>query len=412
MEDSYRDVIVRNLADSERHAFTNETQTPLVIEAKNHKSLEFLHSLMKENSSIIISDVEKYGAVLFRGFDVRSPKDFENQILSIHGMKGMNNVMMSEPGRIIVDGTRYVMYTNKYFKTGGTLSPVGGFHCENYYVPDVPRFISFFCERASFFGGETGLINTARLYDGLPNELKDKLEKQACLVKAFSISEIKNRYHVTDNYLKGFLLKNGMRIIDHMGNEYAIMYKPSVITHPATKERALNINLSAELNKFGLYKELLNEFLPDYSSLQWSVHRFAWRFPGATDAIFLVSNPMALWIYCYSHLKRLFNINHRNKIPDVDGLRVGDIFEPDDVKLIAKLMRRHYSSFLWRRGDFIIIDNLKMAHAGMPGFGPRRLKAIICNPTSITYGKGASGIHTSISDDLIECLGVKILKNG
>ena len=65
---------------------------------------------------------------------------------------------MAEPGRQLVEGTQFVYYTNKFFKTGGSFY-LGGFHTENYYTPSIPNYICFFCIRLSTFGGETGLLN-------------------------------------------------------------------------------------------------------------------------------------------------------------------------------------------------------------------------------------------------------------
>jgi len=156
MDHRYTGVVTRTLRDEERRVPTSEAQTPLVIEPLQARDATFLQEFLESHSSELMEDIATHGAVLLRGFDVTSPADFERQVLSIRGMHGMNEVLMSEEGRTVVDGTRFVLYTNANFKTGGTLEiPV--FHNENYYVPDVPRFISFFCQTPSWLGGETGL---------------------------------------------------------------------------------------------------------------------------------------------------------------------------------------------------------------------------------------------------------------
>ena len=48
-------------------------------------------------------------------------------------------------------------------------------------------------------------------------------------------------------------------------------------------------------------------------------------------------------------------------------------------------MRNYYSSCLWKKGDILLIDNRKVTHAGMPGSGPRQVRAMICNPIDMTY---------------------------
>lgn len=416
MEHKYSDVITRTLHDSERAIYTTETQTPLVIEPLRSKSPKFLQGFLKENSSEIISEIEKHGAVLFRGFNVHSPADFEKQIFSIDGMHGMNEIMMSEPGRTVVNGTNYVMYTNKKFKTGGTLDPVGLIHCENYYSPDVPRFVAFFCEKPPFLGGETGFFNIRNIYRDLPKELKAKLEGKSYLVDSYNISKIGKRYNLSSDQAEDFCRKIGMPIMDYKGDKYALMYKPSVIEHPATHEKSLIINFSEELNRHGFSELLQKEFYGDYSSLRWIAHRVIWKIPYANNIIFALNHPVLAFersIYAKKLIGRLIKPPFP-ELPDEEtkSYRIGNRFKYDDIILMAKLMRQYHSSFRWRKGDFIIIDNLKLAHAGMPGFGARTIRSLMCNPISITYNKDSIGVYKPKNDEIIESWGTKLAKLG
>lgn len=412
----YNDVVTRTLHDSERAIYTTETQTPLVIEPKQSKSLAFLQGFMKENSPKIISDIEKHGAVLFRGFDVHLPADFEKQVLSINGMHGINEIMMSELGRTVVDGTRYVMHTNKRFKTGGTLDPVGGVHCENYYSPDVPRFISFFCEKPPLFGGETGLFNIRNIYRELPEDLQEKLEGKSYLVNSFNLLKVSDRYNLKPGQAEDFFKRMGMPIIDHKEDEYALMYKPSVIEHPTTKEKLLLINFSIELNRHNFRKLLEKEFARDYSSLKWFLHKIIWKIPYANLIISGLNHPViTLERYLYeSKFAKCLIKSPYAEFPYKEGkdFRIGNEFEVNDIKLIAKNMRRYHSSFRWKKGDFIIIDNLTLAHAGMPGFGSRCIRALMCNPISLTYSKDAVGLYKPDKNENAETWGARLAKQG
>ncbi len=137
---SYDGVTARFLRKEERLVNSLETEMPLVFEAKEHKDLKFLQDFLEANSDDLMEDVGKYGALLFRGFDIQSDKDFEQAILNIKGLNGISEAFMAEHGRERVDGLKYVLHTNTVYKTGGTLY-LGGFHSENYYSPDVPGFI-------------------------------------------------------------------------------------------------------------------------------------------------------------------------------------------------------------------------------------------------------------------------------
>jgi alpha-ketoglutarate-dependent taurine dioxygenase len=408
----YRDVVARTFGSSERRVSVVEEQTPLVIEPKETNSGAFLSHFLSAHSSEIEEDIALHGAVLLRGFDVQSTLDFERHILSIRCMKGINEVLMSEPGRTVVDGATFALHTNKNFKTGGTLDRVGGFHVENYYVPDVPRFISFFCNRPSWLGGETGLVNMAKLYAELPSTLQQKLEAHTFLARKFSTKEVEERYNIPRHVLEIFFAEYGMNMSEDGSAKSIQIFKPAVLQHPSTGEKCLAINVSSELNRFGLSLELTKNFSQDYLGWNWALHRLAWRRRYVELLANLIEQPRVAWSYIYrllidilgGRLGKYNSITHGPLEP-----LVGDVFNSNEIKLVASLMRRFYSSFSWRKGDILIVDNLKMAHAGMPGLGPRDLKALICNAVSVPYMREARGLYEVRADSRHQTLGERLV---
>lgn len=176
MDDKYPEVLTRFLGNEERLVLSQEQEMPLVIEAKKRKDASFLQAFLAQHTAPILEDLAQYGAILLRGFDIESEDVFEQTVLSIKNFRGISEVFMSEEGRVLVDDSNYVFHTNAVYKTGGTLY-LGGFHSENYYSTDVPTYISFCCLKPSTRGGETGLINTEKVYQSLNEDLKAKLGK-------------------------------------------------------------------------------------------------------------------------------------------------------------------------------------------------------------------------------------------
>jgi alpha-ketoglutarate-dependent taurine dioxygenase len=386
MSHSYSGVTTRLLSREERLIQTEEP-TPLVIERRGSSgSLEFVREFLASNSSQILLDIATHGAVLLRGFDLRSPQDFERVTLAIPHFQGVNEYLMSEPGRERLADTHFVLHTNNLYRTGGSLY-LGGFHSENYYSPDVPSYIAFFCEQAPRIGGETGLINTAKLFNDLPDTLKRQLTQRAYWVVAWPLAKMCARYCVNPQQMEQFCLDSGLSVVDHDGQKYASMYKPCVIEHPTTKEHALAFNYSVELFKYGLDRAIQREFLPDYSSNEWLLHRLSWRFPviGLLDKLdVLLRDPGTVW---------------RTLTGKSFDVRVGEIFDKHTTCLLATSIRHRFSSFKWRAGDVLIADNLKMAHSGMPGSGPRTLRVLICNPIRMRYDSKGPGIHVVGGND-------------
>lgn len=385
----------RFLSERERSICGNEIESPLVIEAKAVKNLPDYFS---ENSAKIMGLIYKHGAVLLRGFSVKSETEFEQSIRSLKGFKPMNDYFLAEHGRDLLPGCEYVYYTNRSYKTGGTFY-FGGFHTENHYTCDVPHFISFWCRKPSVLGGETGLINLTKVYEDLRPSIKEKLGKTTFLVASLTIGDLSQRYNISEKHMIELCTEFGLELgINDNGQNIINIYKPSVIVHPITEKSSLVGNLSAEI--VGLDKALNNEFQNAYLGLKWKIHRLVWkRYP----TIALISQTKAknlrFWI---PWLLKEKVIKRNKKQPDsnpgpVPNNRLGSAFSLDDVNDLSKSVRKHFTAFKWEKGDILLIDNLQTAHAGMPGFGNRIIRAVLGNPVPLKFSSSSIG-RQSIRD--------------
>lgn len=396
MDDGYIGVNTRFLRDDERLIGSEETDMPLVIEAQHHTDLDFLQQFLASNSEKIIEDIAQYGAVLLRGFEITSDQDFENTVLKIKGFRGISEAFMSEEGRIHAGDLKYVLFTNAVYKTGGTLY-LGGFHSENYYSSDVPGFICFCCQKPSSRGGETGLINMEKIYSHLSSELKQKLEKKSFFVSKWLVSEVESRYQIPRESIMELCKRFELPVVGQGENQFILMYKPNVFEHPQTKKKSLQINLFeiATLNE-----EMRKCFMKDYQGKQWFWHRLVWKLPifvmKTLEYIYLIFaslfySPRNAMKNLWSKFKTFKATFKKKNLPDFDDTRVGSCFTQQDIKQLAQLIRTYYSSCLWKQGDIMLIDNKKVMHAGMPGSGPRLIRAMICNPLQMNYSPMQGG---------------------
>jgi alpha-ketoglutarate-dependent taurine dioxygenase len=384
--ESYEGVTTRFLRTDERLITSLEAEMPLVFEAKEQTSVEFLQDFLKANSESLMQDVAKYGALLFRGFDVQSDHDFEHAILSIDGLHGISEALMSEFGRERVDGLKYVLHTNTVYKTGGTLY-LGGFHSENYYTPDVPGFISFCCLKPSVLGGETGLVNMEKVYEHLDDDLKGKLENHAYFVEKWLVSDVAKRYNVSTERVEEVCRQFELPIVGEGENKLILMNKPSVFMHPLTQKKALQINFFSVPT---LDRTLRKCFVEDYAGDSWFWHRFVWKLPAS---IFKTIENIFVFCAAFFHSpKELFQMTESKRKTNValekideKFATVNSCFSEADIAHVAQLMRNFYCSTLWQKGDILLVDNKKVAHAGMPGSGPRQIRALISNPLKMKY---------------------------
>ena len=391
MDNKYTGVVTRFLHQDERLILSEDArEMPLVIEASSSTGVTFLQSFLKSHSAQILDDIANYGAVLLRGFDISSDEDFENSVLSVQGFRGISEAFMSEEGRVHVGPLKYVLHTNAVYKTGGTLY-LGGFHSENYYSADVPSYICFCCLEPSTLGGETGLVNTEKLYQNMDDELKKKLEKNSFFVSKWLVSDVAARYHLSIKAIEKICAHFDLPIIGEGDDKFILMYKPSIFIHPLTKKKALQINL---FEIAGLNEEMRTCFLSDYQGKTWFWHRFVWKLPACVLSV-LEFFYIIFASFFYSprdSIKILlskchvYKASHKiNSVPSFNNQKVGSCFNDKEVKDLARLIRQYYSSCIWKKGDILLVDNRKVIHAGMPGSGPRLVRAMICNPMDMKY---------------------------
>lgn len=392
IRNNYEGVTTRFLRKDERFINTLETEMPLVFESKEHKDLKFLQDFLKANSENLMEDVGKYGALLFRGFNIQSDKDFENAILSINGLQGISDVFMSEHGRERVEDLKYVLHTNTVYKTGGTLY-LGGFHSENYYATDVPGFISFCCLKPSTLGGETGLINMEKVYEHLDDELKMKLENKSYFVEKWLVSEVANRYKIDTKTVEEICQKFDLPIVGDGEDRLILMYKPSVFLHPTTQKKALQINFFSLPTLDNVLRKC---FLDDYQGDTWFWHRFVWKMPFSLFKS--IENISVFFIALFHSPKELFQIalskwKTERAFKKLNGkfTKVKSCFSEKDINHLAHVMRNFYCSIIWHKGDILLVDNRKVVHTGMPGAGPRKVRALISNPLQMKYSPSQSG---------------------
>lgn len=392
MDNRYAEVTTRFLREDERLILSEEKELPLVIEPKSANDSQFLQDFLASNSTKIFEDLAHYGAILLRGFEINSDEQFEKTILSIQGMQGISEAFMSEEGRTHVGNLKYILHTNSVYKTGGTLY-LGGFHSENYYSPDVPTYICFYCQKPSLLGGETGLVNMEKIYQRLDETLKSKLQKNSFFVSKWLLSDVVDRYQISAEQVETLARHFDLPIMDAGKDKFVLMYKPNVFENPETKQNSLQINLF-EIPT--LNAELRKCFLNDYQGKIWFWHRFFWRLPA--PVLKIIESVYLVFASFFSSPKNALTI-FRSKIRthlaarklSFNKTRVGTCFKERDIKDLAQDLRNHYSSCLWKKGDILLVDNRKIMHAGMPGAGPRIIRAMICNPLEMKYSAQISG---------------------
>jgi hypothetical protein len=232
----------------------------------------------------------------------------------------------------------------------------------------------------------------------MDRRLKERLNESVVFAQKFDVQNVVARYELPADIVKEACKKYGLLVSERAaGTECVWLYKPNVLNHPVTHQPALTGNLGAELKD--LRSELERLLSEDYTKWVWMLHRFVWRNP---DLFASISRARQI---AFSVLKgKRRKLRTKLQAPKVqinEGLlkRMGNAFTEEDQKNTAESIKRHLHPVKWKKGDVLIIDNLRSAHLGMPGFGPRVLRVILCNPVKMEISPGSSGRQTPTDSD-------------
>ncbi len=390
---------LRKLTSKERDISTKLSATPLVLEhqGSGKGTLEELMTYLSDNSDELVEGLDRHGALLLRNFKIESEVDFENALTSLSHINCMDDYFLAETGRLLVEDTKYVFYTNKFYKTGAGLA-FGIFHNEGYRSADVPHYVSFCCLKPSRQGGETGLVDMAGVYTALSSELKAKLESKTFFSESVSLSFLAKKYDVPITRVEEFCQQQGYKITtdNDSQDKTLVLFKPTVIEHPRTKRPAVIMNMGLKI-----MKGLENYFKEDYRGSKWWLHRLSWKYK---------------FIYYLDMISRVSRISEKNrevkkeaslmKIDQAGGTKskikhrgsehlsydtLEKVITTDEGKQFQKAFRENFVSFRWEKGDVLIVDNLRMCHAGMPGKGARTVRAIMSNPVQFELSETSPG---------------------
>lgn len=381
---SFSEFEVRLPEDADR-PFQGQNQAwPLIVTpGLSEPTPDSLRRFFADNGDSVMDALCRFGAILFRGFDIRSETEFESTILSIRGLQSMRSAFMSEVGRDLVNHSTNVFYTNNVIQ-GLSFHPPH-FHTESYNFWDIPTFQSFWCKKPSRLGGETGFVHMPNVYDEQPAEIRARLEAESVFVAARSLSAIARRYGLSEAVVERFLGVHNIPVEASAGTRYALLYKPSIWHHPDTKRHSLQANVVAVK---GFHDALRPLMVPHYRGWRWAIHRLAWRHLTILNTATFVATCLRHPIRSVRFARETIGFPAPPAV-SADKPRLADAF--NDVAALAAAIWRHTSVLTWNEGDVILFDNRQLLHAQMPGFGRRALRALLCNPFRID-ARSSSGV--------------------
>lgn len=275
----------------------------------------------------------RYGAVLFRGFDIAGAAGFEAVARTLDGGLLAYNER-SSPRRQVSGG----VYTSTDYPADQPIF----LHNENSYQHRWPMRLFFFCDTAAAEGGETPIADCRKIYNRLDPAIRDRFGVRGWMcVRNFGDGfglPWQVVFQTSDKaVVEAYCHETGIRVEWKEGDRLRTRtVRPAASKHPQTGEMVW-------FNHATFFH---------VSTLEPHVRE-------AMTALFIEAD-----------------------LPTNTYYGDGSPIEPDVLEAMRECYRQETVTFAWQKGDLLILDNMLVAHGRAPYKGIRNVLVAMARPMS------------------------------
>jgi len=290
-------------------------------------------SFVQAHGPQIQSALLDHGAVLLRGFDVRSVEDF-TRFIDATGLERLDYVYRSTPRTAVADK---IFTTTEYPPQQEIL-----LHNENAYQRDWPLKVSFCCLISATSGGATPLGDTRQITAAIGPRLVERFaERGVRYVRHY-------RRHIDLPWQVVFQTEEPGPVAEFCraaGIEHEWLDSGTLRTSQVAQGVAVH-PINAERVYFN------------------QAHLFHVTSLGPAGAQSLI---------------QLFGAD---RLPRHATYGDGEEIAPEDLEHVRAAFRRHEVTFPWEPGDVLLLDNMQVAHGRRPFSGERKVLAALLDARS------------------------------
>lgn len=314
---------------------------------------------INDNKKDLEQEIIKHGAILFRGFPINDPQDFEDVAKAIDpDLK--NNYLGTSPRNAV---TEYVF----------SASELPGYypimqHCEMSFLPNPPRKLFFFCNiEPADKTGETPLVDFRKVYQQMDPIIRKEFEEKGIRnIRNYNGPANKGKFDLwkLKRWDEMFLTTDKEKIAQTC-KEYGldVTWKDD--------DRLVLVNDQEAISKHPVTGEPvwfnhLQVFHQAAAAIEYG--HIAKRQKNIRAQVF------NLFTTVMSFAKTLATAKENQAMNCVfrDGSRIPESY----VEHVEKVIWDNMSFTSWRKGDVLAIDNYSTAHGRMPYEGPREI--LVC----------------------------------
>ncbi|KGJ88242.1 Taurine catabolism dioxygenase TauD/TfdA [Colwellia psychrerythraea] len=277
----------------------------------------------KNNEQQVQDDLDKYGAVLFRGFNIHSQEDFQS-FVSHSIKKTAQYVEGATPRTNLTKG----IYTATEFPPDQEIA----LHNELSYVTTPPNKIVFCCLTAPQHGGQTQIVDIRKVLNRIDGEIVREFEKRG-----------------------GWLLRR------NYGNGFG----PSV-------QKAFGMTDIEEIKAYGAAVDLKVTEISDGIVVTEQVRKAVHQHPQSGERVWF--NHISFWhpsTLCPQVKEKMLEDLALSEFPFSTCFGDGSVIDDDTIEVIRRAYSDEEVKFDWRESDVLLLDNWNVAHGRKPFTGER-----------------------------------------
>lgn len=315
--------------DLVRKGCLSARELPLLVEPAGPQ-LD-LTSWARSNRAEVEADLDRYGAILFRGFSLAGASSFEGFIGAIS--EGTLEYLERSSPRSRVSGR---IYTSTEHPADQTIF----LHNEQSYNLVVPGKVVFYCVRQAETGGATPIADCRRVLERIDPTLRRRLDKR------------KYRY------------------VRNFGSSFGLPWQEAFQT-----ESKAAVEDYCRDGSIGL------EWRDGERLRTWQIRPVMARHPRSGD----VSWCNHLTFFHLTTLEAsvreaLLSGFGEADLPHNTYYGDGSPIEEDLLEELRSAYRAETVEFEWREGDVLLLDNMMVAHGRAPYSGPRKVVVGMAEP--------------------------------
>ncbi|WOT12543.1 TauD/TfdA family dioxygenase [Leptospira interrogans] len=340
-----------------KNFFNPKNPLPVVYQPNSttQKSKQTLIQWIKTNKRALTDDLKQYGAILFRGFEIISPQDFEEVILNIDSNL-KNNYLGTSPRNQV---TKYIFTATELPSAYPIMQ-----HAEMSFLDSPPKKLFFYCGKAPGKFGETPITDLRKVLKDIPTHIREKFEKEKIRYsRVYNGPSNQSRFQFwkTKRWDEMFQTKDKNEV-------EKTSKKQNFKVEWFGKDDLRLVNTTLAIRKH-----------PESNTLAWHNHSQVFHIDAARKEywkIFVRQKTIrgflvAVTLEILTFIKKI--TTKKEYLDTHCTYGGGQEISGTELKQIQNVFWNNISLFSWQNGDILVIDNYSVSHGRHPFTGPREI---------------------------------------